>query len=136
VKLRYANGRGRAPRHVVSIIGAAPNFEVRVSLPGGWRDWLGFEKVHTCKDHAAVKAELIKLALERVPLSVGGMIPGPSDELCLMLDRDGWPPGFHYLEIAWRGPGEWVIREITEQSHDLTTGVEWRQVPLPDIFHK
>jgi hypothetical protein len=61
------------------------------------------------------------LLRQRVPIAVGGMLPGPADEVD-MLTANELLEG-PYIELSWSGPQQWTLREI-----DSTTA-EWQPVP-------
>jgi hypothetical protein len=72
------------------------------------------------------RAELLSLLnsllRQRVPIAVGGMLPGPADEVDMLIANDVLEGP--YIELSWSGPGQWTLREI-----DGTAG-QWQ--PIPD----
>ncbi|MGF6488081.1 hypothetical protein ABH904_001854 [Pseudomonas frederiksbergensis] len=71
------------------------------------------------------RAELLymlnSLLRQRVPFAVGGMLPGPADEVDMLIANKVLEGP--YIELSWSGPQQWTLREI-----DATTA-EWQPVP-------
>lgn len=57
----------------------------------------------------------------RVPIAVGGMLPGPADEVDILIANEVLEGP--YIELSWSGAKQWTLREID------TTTAEWQPVP-------
>ncbi|MCV2223799.1 MULTISPECIES: hypothetical protein [Pseudomonas] len=71
--------------------------------------------------HAELLCMLNILLRQRVPIAVGGMLPGPADEVEMLIANEVLEGP--YIELSWSGPQQWTLREI-----DSTTA-EWQSVP-------
>jgi hypothetical protein len=60
------------------------------------------------------------LLRQHVPIAVGGMLPGPADEVDRLIANEVLEGP--YIELSWSGPGQWTLREI-----DGTAG-QWQLV--------
>ena len=120
MKPRYCLGKGSAPRHVA-------DFEQQ-GKRGGFvvRDEAGSDSRLEFKDHAELHSRIEILIAQRVPFSIGGMCPGPADVLHYWFRERGVSP--EYLEISWRGPDDWIVREIVESAN------EWQEVSLDALL--
>ncbi|SMQ23155.1 hypothetical protein SAMN04488483_0803 [Pseudomonas helmanticensis] len=64
---------------------------------------------------------LNSLLRQRVPIAVGGMLPGPADEVDMLIANavlEG-----PYIALSWSGPEQWTLREIDSSI------AEWQPVP-------
>jgi hypothetical protein len=86
-----------------------------------------YTEVGDYRVHYTSRAELLcilnSLLHQRVPIAVGGMLPGPADEVDILIANKVLEGP--YIELSWSGPQQWTLREI-----DSTTA-EWQ--PVPDI---
>jgi hypothetical protein len=64
---------------------------------------------------------LNSLLRQRVPIAVGGMFPGPTDEVDMLIANEVLEGP--YIELSWSGPQQWTLREID------STIAEWQPVP-------
>lgn len=112
---RYYLGEGEPPRYLAAIHMEA--------LSSGELVFAGGEAPrHTLKfaDQSELHRRLRQLLASRLPMATSGMVPGPVDEVAALIAQ-GRLEG-PYVELAWSGPGQWVLREHLE-------GVEvWRKV--------
>ncbi|WP_311775969.1 hypothetical protein [Pseudomonas baetica] len=116
IKPRYAKGSGQAPAHLASI-NAADSQTGDLVFAGA----VAGQRHVSFASHAELLAILNALILERVPFAVGGMCPGPADEVGLLIaNKELAGP---YLELSWTGPQQWLVRQIGYASS------EWQQVP-------
>ncbi len=114
---RFAHGRGAPPRYLAQVRSAAG--EVRFA-GGGVPD-----RSYACADEAALAALLGRLLAARVPLGRDHRVDGPAElgERWLEAGRlDGV-----MVTLAWRGPGEWTLREWWPGV------VAWREAPQEAI---
>lgn len=116
MKPRYCSGKGPAPRHVADFHqqGKRGSFIVR--------DEAGSDSKLEFNGTAELQSHMETLIAQRVPFSVGGMCPGPADALHYWFRERGISPA--YLEISWRAPDDWIIREIFEPA------TEWQEVSV------
>ncbi|MFZ6799062.1 hypothetical protein [Undibacterium sp. Di24W] len=118
MKPRYASSVNTAPAHLAELIRHARdrgllifriNDEDTVRIP--------FDS------NAALHQLLQKLIDEKVPLSVGGHIDGPCEEVCSLIDAGilhGTP-----IQLSWRAPQQWTLRELTAKA------MEWKETLDP-----
>ncbi|POA50400.1 hypothetical protein C1893_02315 [Pseudomonas sp. MPR-ANC1] len=113
---RYAKGSGRPPVHLASINteGSAAGHLV---FAGGVA---GDRHVPFCS-HDELLGMLKDLICARVPFSVGGMCPGPADEVGLLIDNAELTGPC--IELSWTGSQQWIVRETANASG------EWQQEP-------
>jgi hypothetical protein len=116
MKPRFSLGKGSAPRHVVDIHqrGRLTSIDLH--------DENGAKASVECSDHAEFQSSIEGLIAERVPFAVGAMCSGASEALLHWFREGGVVPP--YLEISWRGPDDWIVREIVDGA------IEWQEVPL------
>lgn len=110
-ELRYVKGSGRPPLHLASIDSSGA---VAGDLVFTLANAAVLRIAFAC--HTERVGMLQRLIAERVPFAVGGMCPGPADEVGLLIDN-GALTGPH-LELSWSGPQQWVVREIAKNAHD------------------
>lgn len=113
---RYANGSGQPPRHVCEIRHEGRGATVVL------RGADGGVVLDVCGDDAALRARIGALIAQRVPFVVGGMAPGPADVVAALVPDGAW------LELSWRRPGEWSVREV---GGGVT---EWREVDVGELL--
>ena len=114
---RYAVGSGTPPVHLAQVRSGVG--ELRFA--GGGRD----DALVEFADREALVALLARLQAARVPFASHHRIDGPA-ELARHLVDDGRlePP---VIEIAWRGPGAWTLRELHPGA------LEWRLMEAAQI---
>lgn len=121
MKPRYCFGIGSAPLHVIDFKKQGKRGCIVV------RDESGADSILEFKSCAGLQSCIETLVAQRVPFSIGGMCPGPADTLHYWFQERGVSP--EYLEISWRGPDDWVIREIVEGATD-----EWQEGALDALL--
>ncbi|MFZ3283935.1 hypothetical protein [Pseudomonas sp.] len=114
--MRYSTGSGRPPTHLtlISSVDTETGSLVFADTEIG-------EHSVQYTSRAELLSMLNSLLRQRVPIAVGGMLPGPADEVDVLIASkllEG-----PYIELSWSGPGRWTLREI-----DATAG-QWQQVP-------
>ena len=114
--MRYSTGSGPPPTHLtlISSVDAETGSLVFADTE------VGKHRVHYTS-RAELLSMLNSLLRQRVPIAVGGMLPGPADEVDMLIANDVLEGP--YIELSWSGPGQWTLREI-----DATAG-HWQQVP-------
>lgn len=114
-RLRYAKGSGHPPLHLASITAnGAEAGELRFTLANAEVLRIAFAS------HAEQVRMLERLITERVPFAVGGMCPGPADEVDMLIATAELAGP--YIELAWTAPQQWVVRETS------SVASEWLQV--------
>ncbi len=112
IKSRYVKGQGKAPLHLALIHS--------ISSESGYlqlTDNAGAEHRIPFSSHAERLRLLASLIRERVPMAVGGMCPGPADEVALLIANKAL--NGPYIELSWTAPQQWIVREIAGDT------VEW-----------
>ncbi len=66
-----------------------------------------------------------QLALDRVPFSVGGPIPGPAEDM--KSAQQSGQLSVSFLSISWRGANQWVIHEIIPNALQWDL-MEWQEL--------
>jgi hypothetical protein len=113
--MRYSKGSGRPPTHLtlISSLDADTGSLVFADTEGGEH-----------RVHYTSRVELLSLLKsllrQHVPIAVGGMLPGPADEVDRLIANEVLEGP--YIELSWSGPGQWTLREI-----DGTAG-QWQLV--------
>ena len=117
MKPRYASSINTAPAHLAELTQQEADcglliFRINVT-----------DSVKIPFDSKAALHQLLqKLIDEKVPLSVGGHMDGPFEQVCRLIDAGilhGTP-----IQLSWRAPQQWTLRELTaramewEQTHD------------------
>lgn len=120
MKPRFSIGKGSAPRHVCDVLQQGKRARIVI------RDEAANESAINCTDNADFSAHITSLIKARVPFSVGGMSPGPAEAVHYWFSENGLPA--EYLEISWRGPDDWVVREV------VAGATEWQETPLRDLL--
>jgi hypothetical protein len=117
MKPRYASSINTSPVHLAELIQHATD---RGLLIFRIKD---ADTVKISFESKAILHQLLqKLIDEKVPLSVGGHIDGPCEEVCRLIDA-GILHGTA-IQLAWSAPQHWTIRELAaetimwEQTHD------------------
>ncbi|TMU76877.1 hypothetical protein FGA82_19405 [Pseudomonas fluorescens] len=113
--MRYSKGSGRPPTHLTLISSVDADSGSLVFADSE----VGEHGVHYTS-RAELLSLLNSLLRQRVPIAVGGMLPGPADEVDMLIASkalDG-----PYIELSWSGPGHWTLRE-----KDATAG-QWQLV--------
>jgi hypothetical protein len=117
MKPRYASSINTAPAHLAELTQQEADcglliFRINVT-----------DSVKIPFDSKAALHQLLqKLIDEKVPLSVGGHIDGPCEQVCRLIDA-GILHGTA-IQLAWSAPQHWTIRELAaetimwEQTHD------------------
>ncbi|WDR37833.1 hypothetical protein NN484_08860 [Pseudomonas serboccidentalis] len=106
---RYAKGSGQPPVHLASInsTDSTTGYLMFAGAAAG-------ERKITFTSHAERVRLLNELMLARVPFAVGGMCPGPADEVALLIASAALAGP--YLELSWTGPQQWVVRQMTNSA--------------------
>lgn len=112
IKSRYAKGQGQAPLHL-ALIHCAADESGYLQLT----DNAGAAHRVPFRSHAERLSLLTRLIRERVPMAVGGMCPGPADEVALLIANSEHSGPF--IELSWTAPQQWIVREIAGDT------VEW-----------
>jgi hypothetical protein len=102
---RYAKGQGQAPLHL-ALIHCAADESGYLQLT----DNAGAAHRVPFSSHAERLSLLTRLIGERVPMAVGGMCPGPADEVALLIANKAL--NGPYIELSWTAPQQWIVREI------------------------
>ena len=105
IESRYAKGQGQAPLHL-ALIHSATDESGYLQLV----DKAGAEHRVLFSSHAERLSLLTRLIRERVPMAVGGMCPGPADEVALLIANKALNSPF--IELSWTAPQQWIVREI------------------------
>lgn len=113
---RYAKGSGRPPVHLASI-STEDSAAGHLVFAGGV---CGDRHVPFCSRDELL-GMLKDLILARVPFSVGGMCPGPADEVGLLIDNAELTGAC--IELSWIGSQQWMVRESANASG------AWQQEP-------
>jgi len=121
INARYFKGAGKPPAHLASI-----NYEGAESGSLILTDTSGATYRQPFTSHAALLSLLGRLMHERVPFAVGGMCPGPADEVALLIEQ-GELEG-DWVELSWSGAQEWMLREIRASTS------EWEIQAAPDLI--
>lgn len=113
--MRYSRGSDRPPTHLALISSGDADTGSLV---------FAHTEVGEYSVHYTSRAELLSmlnsLLRQRVPIAVGGMLPGPADEVHMLIAKELLEGP--YIELSWSGPRQWTLREI-----DATTG-QWQLV--------
>ena len=114
---RYASSTSTPPAHLAELIRHAAGRGLLIfRIKGTNTEKVPFES------EAVLHQILQKLIDEKVPLSVGGHMDGPCEEICRLIDA-GTLHGTA-IQLAWSAPKHWTIRELVvgtimwEQTHD------------------
>lgn len=116
--MRYSKGSGRPPTHLtlISSLDADTGSLVFAHTEVG-----GEHRVHYTS-RVELLSMLNSLLRQRVPIAVGGMLPGPADEVDMLIANEVLEGP--YIELSWSGPQQWTLREIG------ATAAQWQ--PEPD----
>jgi hypothetical protein len=103
--MRYSKGSGRPPTHLalISSVDADTGSLVFAHTEVG-------EHRVPYTSRAELLSLLNSLLRQRVPIAVGGMFPGPADEVDRLIANEVLEGP--YIELSWSGPGQWTLREI------------------------
>jgi hypothetical protein len=118
MKPRYANSANTPPAHLAELIRHSADRGLLIFRINN------AETVKISFDSNAVLHQILqKLIDEKVPLSVGGHIDGPCEEVCRLIDAGtlhGTP-----IQLSWRAPQQWTLRELTAKA------IEWEETLDP-----
>jgi hypothetical protein len=107
IKLRYTKGSGTPPIHLASIDWGNP--ESGEFIFSG-----ACEHREPFTSRPRFLSRLQQLIQQRVPLAIGGMCPGPADEVALLIAKKELQ-GL-YIELSWTGSQRWILREVSGDS--------------------
>ncbi|MFJ2279965.1 hypothetical protein ACIOUG_02375 [Pseudomonas sp. NPDC087803] len=102
---RYAKGSGQPPVHLAAI-NSSDSTTGHLVFAGA----AAGERTMLFTSNAELVHLLNELMLARVPFAVGGMCPGPADEVALLIANAQLVGP--YLELSWTGPQQWVVRQM------------------------
>ena len=114
-----AAGGGPSPRHVSLI--SFDEFLIRIKLESG-------AEAIICESENDLLVQCQKLAEERVPFSVGGMMAGPAEIMSQW--QESGQLTISFLEISWLTPSAWQLREI------VPGAARWNSVAFDDLISK
>lgn len=128
MKPRFATGTGNAPVYLRAINHGKTGAGVLVFAGGSLNDSpVVFESEGDLHDKLKI------LVARSVPLSVGGQVPGPADELGLLM-KSGALQQASYIQISWSRPLHWEVREMVWGSLEVWGAVEWEPVTRAEEF--
>ncbi len=119
MKLGCASGTGVPPPFVAEIDESKKSIHIR---RGPETEVVSFVSA------VALAERCIQLAADRVPFSVGGQWPGPSEEM--EVTQVSRRLLISFLSISWRGPDKWVIREAVPNAQ------QWDLVALQELIER
>ncbi|PTY36294.1 hypothetical protein BGP77_03005 [Saccharospirillum sp. MSK14-1] len=124
MKPRYFQGIGEAPAHLSHIFHDRSDDAGRLQFKKEGHEFeVAFEST------SDLLSKLQTILTDSVPLSVGGNVPGPVDEVGFLIES-GKLQG-PYIEISWSAPGCWTVREIIDGA------LEWKKADcLSDIVNQ
>lgn len=114
IKPRYSKGSGLPPVHLSWV-----SSEDSVTGDLVFAHPVSGEHRVPCASRAELLDMFNTLVLKRVALAVGGMLPGPADEIAMLIAGP-------YVELSWSGPQQWTLRET------INGASEWQPVPEAD----
>ena len=118
MKPRYTSSVSTPPPHLAELIRHAVDRGLLIFRINN------AETVKISFDSNAVLHQLLqKLVDEKVPLSVGGHMDGPCEEVCRLIDA-GTLHGTA-VQLAWSAPQHWTIRELAAET------IMWEQAHEP-----
>jgi hypothetical protein len=107
MSFKYFRGEGSAPDHVLNI--EVQNKEWLITL-----QIAESQKKIICHSTEELLEKIRFLINLNVPFSSGGMIPGASDQLDLLISNKSIQDVDEYVRLAWLSPNQWEVRRIKE----------------------